>query len=161
MLSELLVLRNRIRQAEAGGHRDTLLHRAYNHMLLARNGNGGCGAAQISGGGPKPKLATPATISILMLQTKAVKHDVVGAASGDDPVPGSPSRRGRAVCSDCSVRARLRSSERSKGIIIHRGVACRANDCQCERYIKSIVISLLCAVVVDRDQNIDIITDYM
>ena len=152
MLSELLALRDRIHQAEAGGHRDTLLHRAYNHMLLALarngngngNGNGGCGAAQISGGGPKPKLATPATISILMLQTKAVKHDVVGAASGDDPVPGSPSRRGRAVCSDCSVRARLRSSERSKGIIIHRGVACRANDCQCDKAHRNFITLCCC-----------------
>ena len=51
MRSDLRSLRERIRQVEAGGHRDTPLRRAYNRKLRALKGK--CGAAaQISGGGP-------------------------------------------------------------------------------------------------------------
>ena len=43
MRSELRALRERIRQVEAGGHRDTPLRRAYNHKLRAHKGLKGGG----------------------------------------------------------------------------------------------------------------------
>ena len=41
MRSELRALRERIRQVEAGGHRDTPLRREYNHKLRAQLQGGG------------------------------------------------------------------------------------------------------------------------
>ena len=52
MRSELRSLRERIRQVEAGGHRDTPLRRAYNHKLRALKGLKG-GGGDIGIGPPK------------------------------------------------------------------------------------------------------------
>ena len=55
MRSDLRSLRERIRQLEAGGHRDTPLRRAYNHKLRAHKGlKGGGGDIGI---GPPKKLS--------------------------------------------------------------------------------------------------------
>ena len=52
MRLDLRALRERIREAEAGGHSDTPLRRAYNHKLRA---------LKIPGGGPKQSVHVDTT----------------------------------------------------------------------------------------------------
>ena len=59
MRSELRALRERIRQVEAGGHRDTPLRRAYNHKLRAHKGLKGGGDIGI---GPLEEIVPVQTI---------------------------------------------------------------------------------------------------
>ena len=71
MRSDLRSLRERIRQVEAGGHRDTPLRRAYNRKLRALKG--GCGAAaQISGGGPQVASGPDSKMTEVTLQRPVV-----------------------------------------------------------------------------------------
>ena len=56
MRSDLRALRERIRQVEAGGHRDTPLRRAYNHKLRALKG--------LKGGGGDIGIGPPEAVKV-------------------------------------------------------------------------------------------------
>ena len=60
---------------------------------------------------------------IIILYTQAVDHDVVGAASGGDPVPDPPFRRGRAVCAPGCAAA-----SDSRRMIHNMRVTCGVNE---------------------------------
>ena len=67
MRSDLRSLRERIRQVEAGGHRDTPLRRAYNHKLRAHKGLKG-------GGGDNGLLQSAEEIPNYMFKDKKNDH---------------------------------------------------------------------------------------
>ena len=56
MRSDLRSLRERIRQVEAGGHRDTPLRREYNHKLRAHKG--------LKGGGGDIGIGPPEAVKV-------------------------------------------------------------------------------------------------
>ena len=79
MRSELRALRERIRQVEAGGHRDTPLRRAYNRKLRAHKGLKG-------GGGDNGLLQSDEEIPNYMFQDANNKnldyHILMGSVDG-------------------------------------------------------------------------------